>query len=149
MKINYERLAKIVKPYGLSVNWGKIECGDGVWMSFDCCYKDDVIEAIKNNDISSNWCPSVKVLITILHPYYNDIFQPTINKEKLIEVFKKYGGWEVENDEICVPYNNCHEMRTTYKIDELINNYIKKDRAHSGRDIFLVFMNHYEDEFME
>lgn len=153
MKINYEKLKEVLKPYDLYVEDNIIKGlsreGEEIeYVNFDDIYAKEIIEDIKTNALTDDWVSTVRVLIPILHPHYNNIFQPTINKEKLIEVFKKYGGWEVDGNDLYIPQNNTGEINY-YNVDILIRKYTLRDCTNPGQDVILSFMHHYEDEFVE
>lgn len=158
MKINYEALAEVLEPYDLVLNdniiYGFVhdeDCIDRVpFLDLNEVDLSHFVKDVKNNDVERNWIASIKLLIPILHPHHSRIFEEEINKDKLINVFKKYGGWEVENNQVLhIPYNNDIYQRCTYYIDVLIDEYINRHTTTSGADVILSFMHHYEDEFME
>lgn len=157
MKINYEKLAEILEPYGLKVN-GTVIKGIGfdddevdheiVWLNLESGNIDKIAENVKNNTFASSWVTTIKVLVPILHPHYDEIFEREINKEKLIAVFKKYGGWDVDGGDLYIPQNNTGEINY-YNVDILIRKYTLRDCTNPGQDVILSFMHHHEDKFME
>lgn len=84
MKINYEKLTEILEPYGLEVNGAVIKGfafdddevdHEIVWLSLESGNIDKIAENVKNNTFASSWVTTIKVLIPILHPHYDEIFE--------------------------------------------------------------------------
>lgn len=157
MKINYERMQEVLKPFDLaiedhSIYGGEVDCGLARFLDFDRLGVDDLNDLMKDihdNNLTRGWRCSIKVLIPILHPYYDEIFGREINKEKLIKVFKKYAGWEVTNSWLSIPCNDDHDLTNKYYIDDLIKCYMNKSEVNYDDDVILSFMKFHEDKFME
>lgn len=153
MKINYEKLEEVLKPYNLRVKEGRIvgntpTQNDCTFMHLTSLNVESIKQNIKNNKLNNLWVSTINMLIPILHPHYNEIFERTINKEKLIEVFKKYGGWKVDGDDLYIPQNDADKINY-YDVDILIRKYTLRDCTTPSQDVLLSFMHHHEDEFME
>lgn len=157
MKINYERLEELLQKVSKSIileNDTFIDTRDDNEILLYLTNEveiDDFVNELMSDEKPLLYRRAIYLfIIEYLRPYRDEILEREINKEKLINVFKKYAGWEVEDNYLLISQNT-RNSTLQYNLDSLVEAYIDNDYDFPGYgvDVVLSFMRHYKGEFTE
>lgn len=127
-KINEEKLQEVLELYGLKKELDKIlgKVCDAPFNSVMAYLDYELIECIKNNDLTKDYSSSVKMLITILNPHFNEIFTYQYDEDEVVDTLVCKYDMHIENGIIVIDDNAITKLSTLidylngdYRIDDV------------------------------